>query len=421
MKPSYFRLQFISGFLGNLFENYDMALYSLLTPFFASIFFSESDHLSALILTYAIIPLGMIARPIGALVFGYIGDHYGRRQALFISLLGLGVISGLFAFAPTYQQAGFLAPILLLIGRMMQNFFGIGEYLGGAIYLLEHTSEKKQDLISSLYGSSTVAGYLLASLGVSLFCFYGTVNECWRILYLIGSLTALFGSIFRKKMADENVNEKQSAMNRKEMVQTLWQYRQIILLIALVAGFSHATCSIALGFFNGFIPLISNVTKEQMVNLNTLLLIFDCFTLPIFGLMANRFSRKRMMILSAICTVVSGIPLFVQLEMASMPMIVAVRTIIVVFGVWFAAPFHSWAQQLVPAAHRYSVISFGYAIGSQLFGGPAAVISLWFFQQTHLVWTASCYWIVLAFATGVCLRFSQQKEEAAASNSSYAK
>lgn len=410
MKTSYFRLQFISAFLGNLFEHYDMALYSLLTPFFASIFFSEPDHLSALIMTYGIIPLGMLARPIGALVFGYIGDHYGRRQALFISLSGLAVVSGLFAFAPTYQQAGLLAPILLLVGRMLQNFFGIGESLGGAIYLLEHTSEEKQDLISSLYGSSTVAGYLLASLGVSLLCYYGPVNECWRILYLIGCLTALFGSILRKTMPNENVNKKTGALGRREMINVLWQYRQMILLIALVAGFSYATSSIALVFLNGFIPLISNVTKEQMVNLNTILLFFDFLTLPIFGLMANRISRRKMMLFSAICTVVSGIPLFALLEMASMPAIVAIRIIIVLLGVWFAAPFHSWAQQLVPASHRYSVISFGYAIGSQVFGGPAAAISLWLFQQTHLVWIASCYWILLAFATGLCLKFSTQRE-----------
>ncbi len=113
-----------------------------------------------------------------------------------------------------------------------------------------------------------------------------------------------------------------------------------------------------------------------------------------------------MMLASAFCTVVTAIPFFALLEMASLPAIIIVRMTIVLFGVWFTAPFHSWAQKWAPLPHRYSIISFGYALGSQLIGGPTAVISLWIYQQTNWAWAASCYWLVLAFAAGVALAFA---------------
>lgn len=414
MKQSYFRLQFVSAFLGNLFEHYDLALYSLLTPFFASIFFADQDTLMALILTFGIIPLGMLARPIGAIIFGYIGDRYGRHHALFFSLLGLAIVSGLFAFAPTYKQAGIFAPFILLFGRMLQNFFGIGENLGGAIYLLENSDEKHQNFISSLYGSSTVAGYLLASAGVSYLCYYGAVEECWRYLYLIGCVTAVFGAILRRKLPNNRDFAKPASIKKfsiHKLISSFWQYRQAVLLIALVSGFSYATYSISLVFFNGFIPLISTITKESMVNLNTALLLIDFFTLPLFGLLSNHFSRQKVMMAASLCMGMVGVPLFILLEGASLSIVIIIRLLIVLLGVWFAAPFHAWAQKLVPPEHRYTIISFGYAIGSQIFGSPTASISLWFYKQTNLVWGASCYWVLLAMATSACLAWAVQQRE----------
>ena len=367
---SCFKLQFLTAFLGNLFEHYDLALYSLLTPFFASIFFSDQNQISALIMTFGIIPLGMLARPVGAIFFGYIGDNFGRGRALFISLFGLGIVSGLLAFTPTYQQAGWMAPFLLLFGRVLQNFFGIGENLGGAIYLLEQSSEKHQDFISSLYGSSTVAGFLLASLGVSVLSYHHSIENGWRYLYLMGFFTAVFGIILRKIVLPLKTIPNQTiviskASWMKNILALYWDYRSEILLIALVAGFSYATYSISLVFFNGFIPLISNVSREQMLTLNSFLLVFDLVSLPLFGFLSDRISRQKMMLASAFCTVVTAIPFFALLEMASLPAIIIVRMTIVLFGVWFTAPFHLWVKSWHLSSHRYSIISFGYALGLQ--------------------------------------------------------
>ena len=410
MKNSYFRLQFISTFLGNVFEHYDLALYSLLSPFFASIFFPQDDHLSALILTYTVIPIGMLTRPLGALVFGYVGDHYGRRTALSISLFGLAVVSIFLACSPTYNQVGLFAPVYLIIGRLLQNFFGIGENLGGGIYLLEQSKKRDQDLISGLYGSSTVAGFLLASTGVSLLYYYQLLETHWRLLYVIGGLTSLFAWILRRNLPVEIKVEKIETVFRiKKTFSLLWENRQTIFIIALIAGFSYANSSIAFVFFNGFIPLVSSVSKEQMVHLNTFLLLFDCMMLPLCGLLAKYFSRQKIMLSAAILIALFAFPLFSLLENASLAMVILIRVLIVSFGVCFTAPFHSWAQNLVSAANRYTFISFGYAIGSQLIGGIATPFSLWIYKQTQSVELSALYWVTLAAIVSSFLYFTSRK------------
>ncbi|HEV8050901.1 MAG TPA: MFS transporter, partial [Parachlamydiaceae bacterium] len=127
--------------LGNFFEHYDTTLYAFLAPFLAPLIFPQADQITGLILMYAIIPFGMLARPLGAFVFGYIGDNYGRQRALFFTLAGMSLVTGCIALSPTYSQAGMIAPLIFCLGRMVQNFFAAGEAMGGAIYLLENSEE----------------------------------------------------------------------------------------------------------------------------------------------------------------------------------------------------------------------------------------------------------------------------------------
>src|SRR5262249_38651761 len=113
MKTS--RSQFWNTCFGNFFEHYDTALFGFLSPFLAPLIFPEKDPMTALILTYAMLPLGMLARPFGSLVFGYLGDVYGRKYALFLTLSGMAFISCCTALSPTYNQVGILAPILFCL------------------------------------------------------------------------------------------------------------------------------------------------------------------------------------------------------------------------------------------------------------------------------------------------------------------
>jgi MHS family proline/betaine transporter-like MFS transporter len=395
------RVPLWSALLGNLFEHYDTALFGLLSPFFAPLFFPKQDPVSALILTYAIIPLGMLARPLGALVFGYVGDRHGRRFTLVLTLLGMSVLSGLIALCPTYSQAGIAAPLLLCLGRVLQNFLAGGEIIGGAVFVLEQTPEKRQDLLSSIYSASTMGGILLAAAGVSALCYWDLVDSWWRALYGIGCLTALFALVLRRQLSTEPV--ERCSYSFSQIWKVFWECRQAVVPIVIVSGFSYATYSVSLVLMNGFVPLVSDLTKAQMMNVNTFLLIFDFAALPLFGWLAQRFSREKMMLAAAITATISALPLCMLLEGATLATVVAIRLCLVAIGVWLCAPFHAWSQKLVPAPHRYAAVSFSYAIGSQLLGGPTAAISLWLFQKTGLISSISWYWLFLAGLSTVAL------------------
>lgn len=394
MTASTSRLQLLTACLGNLFEHYDTALFGFLSPFLAPLIFPEKDAMTALILTYAIIPLGMLARPIGSLVFGYIGDSYGRKHALFLTLAGMSFISGCIALSPTYSQVGLLAPLIFCFGRVMQNFLAAGETMGGAIFLLENTQEKHHDLMSGLYNASTIGGHLLASIGVFVIGNYNFVDPGWRFLYLCGCITALFGCLIRRPSPSIQEPLKISPTFAK-LKNTLWTHRKALFFIAICSGFGSACYSMALVLMNGLIPLISTITKAEVMKINTYLLVFDFCALPFFGWVASRVPREQLMLSASLCVSILTIPLFLSLEGASLFGIIAVRVVLVIFSVAFFAPFHAWAGQLVPQDARYAVISLGYSLGYQILGSPTAVLALWCFQKTRMVSSIAWYWMFL--------------------------
>lgn len=325
---------------GNLFEHYDNALFGLLSPFIAPLFFPERDPLTALILTYCIIPLGMIARPIGSLFFGYIGDTRGCRKSLILTLTGMAVVTTLMGFMPTYQQVGLLAPLLLTLGRMLQNFFAAGETIGGGVYLIENTQEPYRNIISSLYGSSTVAGIFLASFGVSILCTLDAVQDFWRLLYVLGCCTAFCTVLLRMKtVCQTSPPIASSPSSFKAALKTCWESRHTVLCIAIAAGFSYACYMIPLVMINGLIPFVTYFSKNEIMYFNTIFLIIDFLLLPVFGMLANRFSREKMMIAAAALAGVCGSSLFWLLPGASLLTIIFLWLSFIIIGVWFSAPF----------------------------------------------------------------------------------
>lgn len=387
--------------LGNLFEHYDTALYGFLSPFLAPLFFPMQDPLTALILTYAMLPLGMLARPFGALFFGKMGDLQGRERALAFSLFGMALVSLGVALCPNYFQIGILAPIALCIARILQNFLGAGELMGGAIFLLEHSPKEKHDFLSSLYSASTIGGILIASALVFLATHAGSIQQNWRLLYLFGTITALFGCFFRMKLPKET--SKPFSFPLPETLSTLWKMKRAIGIIALTSGFSYATYSMGLILMNGFIPLITPFTKETMLSLNTLLLLIDFAALPLFGRVASKVGREKLMLYAALLGTVAALPLSLSLVSAGLETIILIRLSFVILGVAFCAPYHAFTQQLVPSSSRYLVLSFGYALGSQVLGGTTSVISLTLFKATGAISSILWYWTLLAAATTLCL------------------
>lgn len=391
----------LAAIIGNILGNYDKALFALLAPFLAPLFFEGQDPVTALILTYAMLPLGFLTKPLGSLFFGWLGDRFGRKYGLCFSLLGLAIATVGIGFLPVYRQVGVWAPVLLGLSRMVQSFFAAGESSVAVTYILERTENKKRSFMSSVYSSSSILGMLVASGLIALLSAQGQIEKSWRILFWLGGFTAFFGLFLRLKLFEEVETVARSSL------RSLLEHKKVLLGIVLVSGFSYVTYALAFTLMNGYIPLVTPHSKTAVMQINTLLLGVDMLLLPLFGYLAGKIGKEKLMILAVSTLAVSGVWLFAHIDSASLGVIIAVRVIIVTLGVAFAAPYHAWAFERVPEQHRCAMMSFGAAIGSQLIGVPTSAICLWLYQKTGWVCAPGFYLMGVAILALIAMRRSQ--------------
>ena len=371
---------FFAASIGNLFEHYDKHLFAFLAPFLAPLFFQTKSPLLSLILTFGIMPLSLLSRPLGALIFGKIGDRQGRKKALTITLMGMAFVTLLMGILPTYQQAGWIAPLLLILTRLLQSFFASGEITGGALLILEHCDPKKRSFLSSIYDCSSILGILIASFAVTLLAHFNCIASTWRLLYLGGAVTACIGMGLRLFTREDELPLKRE--DPLSTAQLIWKERRIFLALCFGIGFSYAIYENATTLMHSYLPFISRLSQVDSAWMSTWILILDLCLLPIFGYLAMRLSYQKTMLFFLFLTITLAFPLFNSLKEAAVFSVLAVRILFVILGVGFSAPLYAWAIETTPSPHRYTLISLSTAIGSQLIGGGSCVISLWLFEQT---------------------------------------
>jgi len=380
----------VAALVGNVFTHYETSLFGWLTPFLAHVLFPNKSGSDALLLTFALLPLSYLLKPLGAIFWGWIGDRQGRKQVLVTCMFGMALTTFLMGCLPLTTGAWkFLA-----LCRLVQGFFAAGEVKGAALYLLENSSEDKRSRMSALYDASGIVGIFLASLLAS---FFG--ETAWRFLFWVAAFGGLLAALLRRH-TDESPGFKASTGSWK----ILWKEKRLIAKIAVVSGFSYANYFIATVFLNGFLPQISSLTKKEMMAFNTHLLWIDFVLLLGFGYLCKWIPKERLMrggaFLSALCI----IPLFCFLEGASWWAVAGIRLVLVTCGVALAAPYHAWKLEHLPKDHRFLVGSFASVLGSKVLGAPVPLLATWLVAQSGLVWMAALPVVVTGIASAALIR-----------------
>lgn len=379
----------LGALIGNVFTHYETSLFGWLTPFLAPILFPGKSGSDALLLTFAFIPLSYAMKPLGAIVWGWLGDKWGRKPVLISCMLGMALATFMIGCLPLNGSAW----IILAICRLFQGFFAAGEEKGAALFLLEKTPEHRRNWMSALYDASGIIGIFLASLLASIFG-----ETAWRMLFWVAAFAGLF-AVFLRKHIDESPDFKSA----KGSWGVVWQERALIAKIALVSGFSYANYFIVTVFLNGFLPQISSLTRKDMMAFNTHLLWIDFLLLLGFGYLCRFIRKDRLMIAAALGSAVCIIPLFCFLEGASWGQVASIRLILVGFGVALAAPYHAWKLELLPKDHRFLVGSFASMLGSKVFGAPVPLIATWLVTQSGMVWMAALPVVITGLASAAVI------------------
>lgn len=392
----------IVGSIGNLVEWYDFYAYSAFALYFASAFFPKEDPTAQMLSTAGIFALGFFIRPIGGLLFGYIGDHLGRRTALMASVLLMCGGSLLIACAPTYATVGALAPALLLLARLLQGLSLGGEYGSSATYLSEMASSNHRGFYASFQYVTLIGGQLTALvLLLVLQHLLLTPEELkawgWRIPFFVGAGLALTALWMRRDLPETASFEKAKARSggqRMGGLRQLMQYpRECAIVVGLTMGGTLAFY-VYTTYMQKFLKLSVGLTDTQTTAVSAASLVFALLLQPIYGALSDKIGRRPLLVGFALLGTLLTVPLLTAIQHAQGPWeafgLIACAWLIVSGYTSINAVVKA---ELFPAAIRATGVGVPYAFAVSVFGGTAEYIALWFKQSGH---ESGFYWYATA-------------------------
>ncbi|MDR3491287.1 MAG: MFS transporter [Gammaproteobacteria bacterium] len=409
----------ISGSIGNLLEWYDFGLFAIYSPLFSRLFFPNSDPHVALLMTLGVLAIGFLARPIGALVFGYLGDSRGRALTLRLSILMISIPTLLIAFLPTYASIGIAAPLLLLFIRIWQGVSLGGEYSGNLIYLTEMAPKHFRATITSFAATGANLGILLASL-VSAICSYLFSDEFfqtigWRIPYLLSGLLSIFIFVTRLQMQETPVF---THLTKKHLLSVNPIRTVLQTNLPYVLRTVGLSCMGSTFYYLCFIYMPTFLLENLHYSLRTASALMTFFIgtmvimVPIAGLLCDAIGRKKMLLFNAAFIAVIAIPGFYFLLGQKDIIVFMVLGIFTIASSLEQATTGVSVVENYPAKVRYTGLSIGYNISNGLFGGTAPFVCQWLIDKTHILISPAIYIVICACITGlVSLFFVKETRE----------
>lgn len=289
--------QLLAASVGNAVEWYDWYAYTFLATYIAAEVFPKSadNSLVPLLSTFAVFAVGFFMRPVGGLLMGAIADRRGRRSALTVTILLMGGSSLLVGLTPTYETAGVLAPVILVLARLLQGLSVGGEFAASTTFLVESAGPGRRGLFSSFQYVSTTAGQLVASGIATLLVDTlsdGQMNGWgWRVPFVLGAVLSLVGFWIRQG-AEETRSAEQQQAPRPGLFEALRRHpRQSLLICGITAG-----GTIAYYTWTSYLPtyaeLNAGIEKSDALLAGTISLAFFALLQPLGGLLSDRFGRR---------------------------------------------------------------------------------------------------------------------------------
>jgi predicted MFS family arabinose efflux permease len=306
--------------LGTVFEWYDFYLYATLAPFFAALFFPSGNATAALLSAFVTYAAGFLVRPFGALVFGRIGDIVGRKYTFLVTIVCMGASTFLVGLLPTFATVGWLAPILLVLLRLVQGLALGGEYGGAATYVAEHAAENRRGYATSWIQTTATLGFFL-SLAVIYICRTAMAPEKftswgWRIPFLVSLLLLVFSVYIRLRLQESPVFQKikrEGQTSKAPLTESFanWSNAKIVLLALFGATAGQGVVWYTGQFYALFFLIITLKVPFQTayVLIAVSLLIGTPFFI-FFGRLSDKIGRKKIIMAGCLLAALTYFPLF---------------------------------------------------------------------------------------------------------------
>ena len=390
--------------IGNALEFYDFTLCGVFIGVLGKNFFSSDDAFAALLGGIFAFSAAFWTRPLGALLFGYIGDKFGRKKALSMSVLLMGIPTLIIGCLPTYASIGLIAPIILLGCRLMQGLCTGGEYNGAAVFALEHM-KASPGKISGMISASCVVGAVSATLMAYVVTNFLTFEFAWRIPFLMGAMVSVVGFILRKRAMETTEFLQKKAIKRLPIVEVIKNYPKQYLLSIVSGAFNGILSYTLFGFLNIYLTHYVGVKATTSLFFNIFGLFAFMGSCVVFGRLSDKIKVNNSMVLAGAVAIITSWSGFMILQLATDTAIIIGQIILGIGVGCFVGPSHAYLQEQFTSEVRYTGVASGFSIGMAITGGSTALIMTYVLKQTNILLAPAIYISIAAIIWLAALRF----------------
>ncbi|QWD89468.1 MFS transporter [Polynucleobacter sp. MWH-CaK5] len=395
-----------AGATGNMLEWFDFAIYGYFATALGKVFFPASDPTLQTVASFGIFAIGYLARPIGSLILGPVGDLLGRRKMMIWSIMIMGVASFMVALLPSYAQVGAIAAYALLFLRMTQGFSIGGEYTGSMVYAAEASPQGKEGLMSGIAHAGALLGFFLGSLIAALTAFVfgeSAVNDwAWRLPFLLGALVAIAGWKLRAHMPETLETAIQHKLSFKELfalialrLKEVAQGWKVLVQIAALISFSNVL------FYVQFVYFVDYAAKHggSMQSANTVATAIQFVGIPLVvlgGWLADKIGRIKITWYATWAGAILCIPAILASQFGGVVGLAIGQSLIVAPVMLLFGAQGILISRLVKPEQRCSVFAIGYSLAVALFAGTAPMVTAWLLEINAWTWGPAAYCFIYA-------------------------
>lgn len=383
---------------GNFLEFYEFTLFSALIPIIAPLLFASKELIQSYTSGYLFLLIAFLARPIGAVFFGYIGDQYGRKKALLWTILMMSVATFGLGLLPE-KNPTIIVYFLLAVLRLLQGFSAGGEYFGAGLLIVENHSRKETYFNGSLLTAFGLLGASTASFAAASLVLMEKAIEYWRLLFIIGGLVGFILFFFRVTLQETH----QPVRNSQTWKTLFLNYKRPLFFTIIIGGLMNVPFQMITSFINTYFIAIGAYSKPTLMITNACIILFCAFVTVCFGNLSKKRNPLFMMLTASGGMALLGVPLYWLLETKNFYAFVGAEMILIMLSQLFVAPAFGVLTQIYPVELRYRGMAIGVSTGLALFGGGAPYISVFLITQTGISWMPGVYLTILAAITYICV------------------
>jgi MFS transporter, MHS family, proline/betaine transporter len=407
----------IGSTIGNALEWYDFLIFGYLAVLISEQFFPSKNPLTSMLLATATFGVGFIFRPIAGIAIGMYADRSGRKKALLLVIVLMFISTAMLAFAPTYQQAGMWAPVMVVTSRVLQGISAGGEFGGATALLIESAKPGQRGFHGSWQMFAQAAGSLLAvfcaAMLTNCFTHEALTSWAWRLPFFVGLLIGPVGYWIRRGIDESEEFSKIEARPSMRFQAILVDYRPALLVSMALGG----AASVMVYVLTGYMPIYAVQTlmltpRTPFIVLSATLPVRMLF-IPFFGHLADKYGGKAVMGVALLTLSVFSYPAFSWLaHEPSLERLMAVELVLAVIMAAILGPFPSMLAELFPTEIRSTGMSLTYNLTASLLGGFSPFILTWLVAKTGDPMVPSYYMTAFIVVGAIALlRYKQREPE----------